>query len=256
MRVLAFLVLCGIASAQQPITTLEVSSAIRVVALEGKTYHVQGIDTDGVHLWITSVDTPSRKGYLHEFLVDSGRLVRSVEIQDGDRFHPGGIATDADSIWIPVAEYRAQSTSVIQQRDKLTLALISQFPVADHIGCVAVTGDSIIGGNWDSLDFYIWDKRGTLAQKLASTTMNAYQDVKAVSGGLIGAGSLSDRRGGAIDWLELPAMKLSRRMRVGQTDQGASLTREGMTIFNGQLWLVPEDGPSRLFVFPLDPTPK
>src|SRR6185295_7564734 len=109
----------------------EPMTPVTILALQGKTAHVQGIDTDGVHLWVTSVDRASRKGYLQEFAVADGRLERSIELQDGERFHPGGIATDSDSIWIPVAEYRAMSTAVIQQRNKHTWALEFQFTVLD-----------------------------------------------------------------------------------------------------------------------------
>jgi hypothetical protein len=37
---------------------------------------------------------------------------------------------------------------------------------------------------------------------------------------------------------------------AGKTDRGASLTREAMTLFKGDLWLLPEDNHSRLFIFP------
>src|SRR5215471_20263639 len=83
--------------------TQQALAPVRVLALKARTAHVQGIDTDGVHLWVTSVERDTRKGYLQEFAVADGRLERSVEVQDGARFHAGGIAADADSIWIPVA---------------------------------------------------------------------------------------------------------------------------------------------------------
>ena len=65
---------------------------IRELALRTKTAHVQGIDTDGVHLWVTSVERATRKGFLQEFAVADGSLLRTIELQDGDRYHPGGIA--------------------------------------------------------------------------------------------------------------------------------------------------------------------
>ena len=57
---------------------------------------------------------------------------------------------------------------------------------------------------------------------------------------------------GAIDWMELPSLHLIRRIEMPNTETGAPLTREGMTIFKGEVWLLPEDGTSRLFVFPAD----
>ena len=223
----------------------------RELVLRADTHHVQGIDTDGVRLWVTAVDAAARKGYLFEFSLEDGSLTRSVELQDGDRFHPGGLTTDADSIWIPIAEYRAKSTAVIQRRDKRTLALMSQFTVADHIGCVAVTPEYVIGGNWDSKEFYVWNHEGNLVRKVASQTGNAYQDLKFVSGKVVGSGTLTGRQG-AVDWLELPAFQLSERKLVGNTEKGQPFTREGMTLFKGKLWFLPEDNKSRLFAFPLD----
>lgn len=222
----------------------------RVLSLEGETNHVQGIDTDGAHLWVTSVDRPTSKGYLRVFSLQDGHLETSIELQDGDRFHPGGIATDTNSVWIPVAEYRANSSALIQQRNKRTLELEFQFSVPDHIGCVAVTANLIIGGNWDSRDFYVWDHRGNLIRKVSSKTANAYQDLKFVAGNVVGSGTMAGAKG-AIDWLDLDLFRLERRLAAGNTDSGAPFTREGMTIFNDRLWLLPEDAPSRLFVFPL-----
>jgi len=225
---------------------------VRVLALQGKTAHVQGIDTDGNHLWVTSVDRASRKGYLQEFTVAGGLLERSIEIQDGDRFHPGGIAADANSIWIPVAEYRAKSTAVVQRRNKRTLALESKFTVDDHIGCIAVTPELLIGGNWDSRDFYVWDHQGKLIRKVPSTSGNSYQDLKFRDGQLVASGLLAGGHA-AIDWLDL-SMSLLRRLPMGNTDRSQPLTREGMTLFENRLWLLPEDGDSRLYVFELPRT--
>jgi len=236
-----------IASAQA-----DVSKPERVLELQGQTYHVQGIDTDGLHMWVTSVDRPTSKGFLSVFSLADGRMENRIELQDGDRYHPGGIALDGDSVWLPVAEYRAKSTSTIQRRNKLTLDLEFQFPVPDHIGCVAVTPEFIIGGNWDSREFYVWDHRGTLIRKVANETMNAYQDLKFRSGSIVASGVLPGRQG-AVDWLEFPSMRLHHQILVPNTDRGEPFTREGMTIFQDRLWLLPEDGPSRLFVFAIKP---
>jgi len=231
-------------------TSLDALKLIRVLNLKGTTHHVQGIDTDAERLWVTSVNAPSRKGYLHEFSVKTGESLRAAEIQDGERFHPGGMASDANSLWIPVAEYRAKSTSVIQRRNKRTLALEYQFPVPDHIGCIAVTPELLIGGNWDSREFYVWNHRGELLRQIPITTANAYQDMKFSAGHIVAAGLLGDRTG-AIDWLDLSSMKLVHRLTAGNTDRGVSYTHEGMAIDGDELLLLPEDGPSRLFVFRL-----
>lgn len=227
---------------------------VRQLALWARTHHVQGIDSDGVTLWVTSVDRASKKGYLMAFSARDGSLQRSVELQEGDRYHPGGIDAEGDSVWVPVAEYKAHSTAAIQRRNRRTLALEFQFQVPDHIGCIAVTPDYLIGGNWDSRDFYVWDHKGRLIRKVQSTTGNSYQDLKWVSGRIVGSGTLANKQA-AVDWLEFPALTLASRILPGNTERGQPYTREGMTVVNDEVWFLPEDDESKLYVFPLAALP-
>lgn len=159
-----------------------------VVPLQGVLHHVQGIDVEGNILWVSSVDAKARKGFLTRFEIPSGRLIQQVEVQEGDRIHPGGIALDGDFIWVPVAEYRQEGTSTIQRRDKRTLARKSSFEVPDHIGCIAVGDGYLVGGNWDSRILYRWTPEGTLLAKQPNPHATAYQDMKIVDGQLIGGG--------------------------------------------------------------------
>ena len=226
----------------------DLSSPSRVLLLQGETFHVQGIDIGGDRLWVSAVDQNARKGRLFEYSLSSGRRLRSVEVQDGVRYHPGGIATDAVSIWIPVAEYRRDSSAVIERRSKATLELMTRFSVEDHIGCVAVQGDVIVGGNWDSRTMYVWNARGELQRKLPNPRPTAYQDMKLVGGHLVASGLLPGKSG-VVDWLEFPDLTLIRSLSVGATDRGQPYTREGMTYAGGKLYFLPEDRSSRLFVF-------
>jgi uncharacterized protein DUF6454 len=223
-------------------------AAVRTLNLQAETHHVQGIDLDGRRLWVTSVDAAARRGYLQELSLSNGELIRQVELTRGERFHPGGIAADRESLWTPVAEYRRESTSLIQRIGKRSLKVEFEFDVADHIGCIAVTGEHLIGGNWDSRQFYVWDRSGRLLRKVPSFTGNAYQDMKFVAGHVIASGLLPDRTG-AIDWLDYPSFRLARRIPAGKTDRGVTYTHEGMAIRGGRLYLLPEDSPSRLFEF-------
>jgi beta-lactamase class A len=227
----------------------DIGSPEKVIELKASMDHVQGIDVDGNRLWVTWVDRQKKKGHLGEFELSTGRLVRSVEVQKGERYHPGGLAREADSLWLPVAEYKASSSSLIQRRNRKTLALEAEFIVPDHVGCVAVRNGHIYGGNWDSRQIYVWDASGKLLSKRDNPSGTSFQDMKAQGDYLIGSGIRPD--GGAIDWLESNDLRLVRRVRAGKTDRGVLLTHEGMTISAGRLYLLPEDSPSRLFVFPL-----
>jgi hypothetical protein len=223
---------------------------IRVLELKAPTQHVQGIEFNDRRLWVTSVDRPNQKGWLRQFWRDTGDLAQQVEIGEGMRFHPGGLSADGASLWIPVAEYRPKSSAVIQKRSKLTLDLEFKFEVADHIGCIAVTPEFLIGGNWDSKEFYLWDHQGRLIRKVANPTDNGYQDMKFDANQIVASGILPDKTG-AIDWLEFPSFRLLKRVKAGNTDRGVLFTREGMAIRGKQLMLLPEDDSSRVFVFDL-----
>jgi hypothetical protein len=43
--------------------------------------------------------------------------------------------------------------------------------------------------------------------------------------------------------------RLLRRVIAGKTDRGLPFTHEGMAFRNGALYFLPEDDPSRVFIF-------
>jgi glutamine cyclotransferase len=219
-----------------------------VTALENKTHHVQGIVVDGPTLWVSSVSKDA--GYLHQFELRTGKHQATVPVHEGARFHPGGMDRDGEFLWIPVAEYRKLSSTTMLCVDRKTLQVAGRFEVADHIGCVAVAGDRLIGGNWDARELYFWDRQGKLLDKKPNPNKVAYQDLKFSDGMLLASGNVS-RDEGAIDWLDPDTLQLKKRILSGKTDRGVRFTNEGMAVVDGKLYLLPEDGPSRLFVFQL-----
>ena len=158
------------------------------------------------------------------------------------------MTADGDSLWIPVAEYRRESSAVIQRRNKRTLKIESQFEVQDHIGAIAVTNQAVVGANWDARELYIWDRAGKLIRKVRNPSPVAFQDLKFIDGKLVGSG-LDSSKSGAMVWMDWPSLKVVRTIWVGRTDRGVAYTHEGMTVRDGKLWLLPEDTPSRLFAF-------
>lgn len=216
--------------------------------LGGSLHHVQGLDLDRDHFWVTSVDAAGQKGYLDQFNRVTAKFERRLDVTDGPRFHPGGFSIDGDSIWVPVTEYKPHSTAVLEEIDKRTLIVRRKIAVADHIGCVAATGESLIAGNWDARQLYVFDLAGKQLRVIDNPEQNRYQDMK-FAGGMLIASGVFDRSNGAIDWFAWPSMKLVRRVRAGLTDRGVPYTHEAMAIEGRDLYLVPEDGPSRLFHF-------
>jgi hypothetical protein len=69
-------------------------------------------------------------------------------------------------------------------------------------------------------------------------------------GWLIASGVLNQGQG-AIEWLDPQSLKIAARILCARTDRGVVYTNEGMDVLGGFLYLLPEDSPSRLFVFAL-----
>ena len=211
------------------------------LVLRGEIYHVQGLDLDEDFVYVSSVDRHLHRALLHKFTRD-GSLVATADLTDGPRYHPGGIALEDDSLWVPVAEYRSDSTARILQLDKKTLRAVSSFTVYDHIGAVTAGGGKVYGANWDAKRLYTWDRAGKILDIKPNAMRVAYQDLKFADGDLIAAGVLRDQPGGAIDWLDPVSLLPKRRLPVGRADSGSVWTREGMTLHGGKLYLLPDDG--------------
>ena len=220
----------------------------RTVQLRATLDHPQGIASspDGDTWFVSSVLRREKTGLLAAFRASDGAQLQRVEVQDGPRYHPGGLSRRGTSLWLPVAEYSRYSTTVMQERDAGTLALRSSFPVHDHVGAVAVTPTGLIGCNWDARVFYEWASDGVEARRVPHDGAARYQDLQWMAEGLLASGLLGDT--GVIDRLDWPSLDLRERIVVGATDRGVVLTHEGMAVAGQDLLLMPEDDPTRVFV--------
>lgn len=256
-----FLVLSSLAMATAPDQFdggIEQARLLGTLKLEGELFHVQGLELDSRRIWVTSVDSENRKGYIHEFDRLTGKLLRRLELTDGARYHPGGISISGRSIWVPVAELRPKSSAILVEIDADSLRIRRKIHVADHLGCVAASGRTLVAGNWDSETFYIFDlDNEAQVRTVPNPSSTRHQDMKFVDGQLVAGGSLS-LWSGTVDWIDWPSMKLSRTLRAGAIGpvrplgRGGPYTGEGMAIEGRDLYVVPEDGPSRMFHFRLD----
>jgi len=196
--------------------------------------------------------------------------------------HPGGMQSDGERLWIPLAESRRNGRTRIRAYalDGLvagrSLTPSFEFEVADHIGAVAVsTRDGLLlGASWDTEKIYVWDLRGKLKRILEN-------DEPRVRGLGVTAGR---QPGGGIavqDWKMVgedlfasglfrptpPATTASRfcrferfldpgfRHRIATLPAPASieLAREAMAISDGRVYFLPEDlgATNRVFRIPL-----
>lgn len=143
--------------------------------LNFRTYHPQGMVKIGKHFYISSVekiapveefktpqdgyDRTQGKGIGHLFKFDQkGRLIRQTTLGEGPIYHPGGIDYDGKYIWVPVAEYRPNSRSIIYRVDPAGLEAIEVFRFNDHIGGIVHNTEShtLHGVSWGSRRFYTW----------------------------------------------------------------------------------------------------
>lgn len=144
-----------------------------------RTGHPQGLVKIQDSLYVSSVEitAPPQKflspqngydrtpgegvGYL--FHVDAnGNLVQKISLGEGAIYHPGGIDYDGEAIWVPVAEYRPNSRSIVYRITPETLDVSEMFRCDDHIGGLACNrwDDVLHGISWGSRAFYDWKPAG------------------------------------------------------------------------------------------------
>lgn len=145
------------------------------VTLQFPTFHPQGMVKIGDAFFVSSVDIrkpttrfPSPQGGYdrdtgegvgHLFKFDAeGRLLADLTLGEGSVYHPGGIDFDGQNIWVPVAEYRPNSQSIIYKVDPATMTAVEVFRFKDHVGGIVHDTErkSLHGVSWGSRRFYAW----------------------------------------------------------------------------------------------------
>ena len=147
------------------VTALTRASTWRLVAstpIAFRTFHPQGMVKIGDVFYVSSVEVRDREagvGIGHLFRIDkSGRLLEDLRLGEGAIYHPGGIDYDRRSIWVPVAEYRPDSHTIIYRVDPATMKAAEVLRFGDHIGAVVHNTDdhTLHGVSWGSRRFYRW----------------------------------------------------------------------------------------------------
>jgi hypothetical protein len=148
------------------------------------THHPQGMIKIGDDFFVSSVeiikkttkyeapvdgyDRDTGEGRGHLFKIDAdGKLLGQVELGEGTVYHPGGIDFDGKHLWVPVAEYRPNSQSIIYRVDPATLQAEEVFRFKDHVGGLVHDTESkaLHGVSWGSRRLYKWplDDGGKIA---------------------------------------------------------------------------------------------
>lgn len=250
-------------------------TAVKELSLNFPTFHPQGLARVGDRLYLSSVEvleapvrypepvdgydrTPG-KGRGHLFELDlSGRLLREIVLGEGTVYHPGGIDFDGRYLWVPVAEYRPDSRSIVYRVDPKSLDAEEVFRVSDHIGGVVRDPDTgrLHGVSWGSRRFYTWTGRGKTVDRVANESHYIdFQDCastgagQAVCTGLteyptgdgakfnLGGIAVVDLKSGTVGH-EVPVTQLSPNGHV-VTRNPVHLEVEGDRL---RMWAAPDDG--------------
>lgn len=150
------------------------------VKLNFPSFHTEGIAFTPDHIFLSAVqileptvkyptpqggyDRTPGKGIGHVFVMDrGGNLQKDITLGEGDMYHPGGIDFDGTNVWVPVAQYRPNSSTIIYRVDATTLETHKQFEVNDHFGGIVMDTQTghLVGNTWGSRRFAEWDLRGT-----------------------------------------------------------------------------------------------
>ena len=187
--------------------------------------------------------------------------------------HPGGMQSDGDRLWIPVAESNRTGHSLIRAYKLADMTAGTrlkadfEFEVNDHIGALAVAAESklLFGANWDTEQVYVWDFKGRLQRTLTDVELKprglgvvtgagarpglAVQDWKFVgdrlhASGLFRAppGSPTAATENRLVWFtSFLAPSFQSRTVTLPRPKGVMLAREGMAVSAGKVHFLPED---------------
>ena len=152
---------------------------VRTVPVAFKTHHPQGMVRIGDAFIVSSVNRGGT-GHLFKMTLD-GKLLSEATIGEGAMYHPGGIDYDGKDIWVPVAEYRPDSRTIVYRVNPATLKATEVFRVDDHIGAIVhdTDDDTLHGVSWGSRRFFKWAMDGGNVVRRANPSHYVdYQDCK------------------------------------------------------------------------------
>ena len=257
------------------------------------THHPQGMVKIGDVLYLSSVeirkpttrypqlqdgyDRDTGEGVGHLFKLDlKGNLLAQMTLGEGSVYHPGGIDFDGKSIWVPVAEYRPNSKSIIYRVDPGAMKGVEVFRFGDHVGGIVhdTEAGSLHGVSWGSRRFYRWglDRDGKVTnagakpEELRVTNPSLYidyQDCKYLGRGEALCSGLNNYRMKAdsprlpIGGFEIVDLKGNRPIYQVPielwTDSGLPMTQNPFwvepTATGLRAYFMPEDGKSTLYIY-------
>jgi hypothetical protein len=233
---------------------------VAAVPIGFRTFHPQGMVKIGDSLFVSSVDTAGRIGHLFK-LTMSGGLVNDVIVGDGALFHPGGIDYDGADIWVPVAEYRPDSRSIVYRVDPNTMRAAEVFRFDDHIGAIVhdIDDRALVGVSWGSRRFYRWPLGAydRVTRIVNPSHYVDYQDCKYVGARRMLCGGVTEFRRSddtppfRLGGLDLVSLEDGRPLHQTPVPLW---TASGLDMTHNPVWIEPGGGGLRAYFMPEDDT--
>ena len=242
--------------------------------------HSQGLECVGTNFYISArldSELPNRALLLRTTAEGKGWDSWDITPSDvpgarGKLDHPGGMQSDGQRLWIPVAESIPHGQSVIRvySLDRLVpgQAPASEFDlhVPDHVGAVAVSSTQhlVFGASWDTEKVYVWDLAGRPQRTLSGVDLKArnlgsiagadgragvaVQDWKIIGDRLYASGLFRDPAA-AVDPPRSRLFVFTRFLEPTFACQRISLPRrtrgelaqEGMAVDDQSIYYIPDD---------------
>lgn len=251
--------------------------------LDFTTFHTQGMTRVGDSFFLSSVDiierterydtpqdgfdrTPGTGRGLVFKMNMAGELEETIELGDGDMYHPGGIDFDGEYVWVPVAEYRPDSESIIYRIHAETLEVTEVFRFPDHIGGIVHDTETgkLHGVSWGSRRLYSWNLDDSLnvTDTAAEPVANKqhyidYQDCQYVGNSQMLCSGLAGYPGFTLGGIELVDLTIDTPVFqlpvLLATEAGRPMTQNPFYVETAdaglRAYFVPEDDTSHLFVY-------
>jgi len=269
---------------------------VAAIPMQFDTQHPQGMVKIGDDFYVSSVEikTPTKRfpqpvdgydrdtgeGAGHLFKFDkTGKLLADLPLGEGSIYHPGGIDYDGRNIWVPVAEYRPNSASIVYRVDPATMKATEVFRFKDHVGGIVHNTDAktLHGVSWGSRRFYRFtlDDQGRVTnanvppaelRKMNKSGYIDYQDCKYVGRNEMLCTGLNNYQMkkdaprfplGGFEIVDLRTDQVVAQMPIELwTDSGFPMTQNPVwieaTATGLRAYFMPEDNKSTLYVYEAD----
>ena len=269
---------------------------VAAIPMQFDTQHPQGMVKIGDDFYVSSVEikTPTKRfpqpvdgydrdtgeGAGHLFKFDkTGKLLADLPLGEGSAYHPGGIDYDGRYIWVPVAEYRPNSASIVYRVDPATMKATEVFRFKDHVGGIVhnTEAKTLHGVSWGSRRFYRFtlDDQGRVTnasvppaelRRMNKSGYIDYQDCKYLGGNEMLCSGLNNYQVkkdgprfplGGFEIVDLRTDQAIAQMPIELwTESGFPMTQNPFWIESTatglRAYFMPEDNKSTLYVYEAD----